>query len=1519
MKPMYLQDYFDENESLTGEMIPGNVLTQRKKLSNAQVLLLGDTPGMATTGLLYIASYLRRNGIKAYVQFNDPNSDGDSLRTGIEELLREINPTVVAVSMKWFLHIARVIEICKVVKGYSADIKVVVGGNTASYYPEDIIRYEWVDCVIRGDGELPLLEICRGAELDSVANCVYRKDGRIVKKPITYVQDKTNSQEIYLSHLDEILISNYSSIFGTFFIYTQKGCGMHCFFCAGCNRVQREIFNRPHLVIREPEQVRRDIREAMKYASNLKFDFDVVDKNLLDYCKKIWDGIDLSSHFCTITNLLPPPPELIEYVNKKFKYVYWNIDIASLSQRHREKLVSLGLVKPQPGDEEIIAFLDECDRYDNTEFIINLIAGLPYFNKEDIAASQEMLTYIMDNYTCFSELFWARLHAQPGAPVVEDAETYGMHSYAKTFADYLKYSRMNLEGSVIYPTVEYSHYPYIYYNNDEFNSKISKYYSETASALVEYKENKRKALHAGRTLSYRELNQRVNQLAWLLRKKGVKRNSIVGIMMTHSIDLITALLAVLKAGGAYLPVDPDYPAARRKFMLKDSGLNVLLTQKHFLEKDKELFTDFPLGNVIIVDDKNIYKDDGPTLGVVNKPEDLLYVIYTSGSTGRPKGVMIPHKNFVNLVEFHRKIFGENPLSRVSQVASLGFDAMAFEVWPCLSSGASLYIADDDTRLDPSAMKEWLIKNEITISFQPTIMAEHLLRLDWPGKRVALKALRAAGDKLTCYPTHEYPFRFYNLYGPTEDTVWTTWREVGVKTDSEKAPDIGKPTGNKRVYIIGPDWEIQPIGIAGELCISGDGLAWGYLNNPELTAEKFVENPYESHPDKRMYRSGDLARWLTDGNLEFLGRIDQQVKLRGFRIELGEIENHLLNRDDVKHVVVIAREDSSGDKYLCAYIVLDLPHPLLEKEFDISQLREYLAKRLPEYMIPTYFIQLERIPLTPNGKTDIRALPEPKYGKKEAGFVAPRNALEEKLVEIWSGILGIEKETIGIDDKFFELGGHSLKATQMMSEIHKKLNVKVPLVEIFKIPSIRGLSKFISSSPQDKYIALEKVGEREHYPLSSAQKRLYIMQQMEPQSLGYNLPTFVVLEEKVEIEELKAVFRKLIDRHESLRTSFEISGEEPVQRINKGVDFEFEYYESEKQEAIEIAKRFIRPFDLSRAPLMRVGFIRLKEGRQVLMVDMHHIVTDGSSMEILVKEFMLLYKGIELPPLNIQYKDYAVWQNSESWREVIMSQEEYWMEEFKNDPPLMDISTDFPRPRGKSFEGNSLEFEIGKEETIKLRVLANRIDATLYIVMLSLFYIFLSKLSGEEDIVVGTPLEGRNHGDLGSVIGMFVNTLVLRNYPVGEKTFYEFLREIKDRVLRAFENQDYQFEDLVERLGIKRDSSRNPLFDVLFAFQNLDEQIEDVSREKMVESFDFGFKPIQFDLILTGVEEGEKLSFIFEYCTKLFEKRTIERYIAYFKDIISTILENNNIKLADITIIRHLSSARAYIPEMAINF
>ncbi|HLP60743.1 MAG TPA: amino acid adenylation domain-containing protein, partial [Candidatus Deferrimicrobium sp.] len=729
-----------------------------------------------------------------------------------------------------------------------------------------------------------------------------------------------------------------------------------------------------------------------------------------------------------------------------------------------------------------------------------------------------------------------------------------------------------------------------------------------------------------------------------------------------------------------------------------------------------------------------------------------------------------------------------------------------------------------------------------------------------------------------------------------NTTFSTTFKID-KEYSQRIP-IGKPIANSTAYVVDKAGHPVPVGVSGELLAGGDGVSRGYLNNPELTAEKFI-NFHHS----KLYRTGDLARWMADGNIEFIGRIDQQVKIRGFRIELEEIESELSKHDRVKEVVVIDRKEENGansEKYLCAYIVL-------REACDMINLKNHLSGCLPDYMVPSYFIPIEKIPLTANGKVDRKALPLPFPGIENSEiYVAPADKIEEQMAALWSEILNIEKNKLSMNADFFELGGHSLKAMVLSNKIHKIFDVKIPLTDIFQLSTVRELTQYIREvgiKVGEEYTAIEPVEKKEYYVLSSAQKRLYILWQMNPENVVYNIPVLEYLD-KVHKEKLAETFKLLIRRHESLRTSFLLIDEEPRQKVHEEVEFAIAYYDLSAFENIEkIVQDFIKPFDLSRAPLLRVGLIDTGEDKYVLMIDMHHIISDGTANEILIKEFMAIYGGNSstvLSPLRLQYKDYSEWQYDDIECGHLTQQERYWLERLAGELPVLNLPYDYTRPEIQGFDGSGKSFSICGEGAAGLRALAVGQGATMYMVLLVVFDLLLSRLSGLEDIVVGSPVTGRSHADLQSIIGMFVNTLVLRNHPCAEKTIVAFLDEVKTGALEAFENQDYPFETLVEKVTVARDMGRNPVFDVVFALQNMTERGKAAASADVAYNFaGYESKTAKFDMTLFAVETKDGVAFTLEYCTRLFKEETIERFIGYFKNIITGIIKNPSQQIADI--------------------
>ncbi|MDW3194571.1 MAG: amino acid adenylation domain-containing protein [Cytophagales bacterium] len=1018
---------------------------------------------------------------------------------------------------------------------------------------------------------------------------------------------------------------------------------------------------------------------------------------------------------------------------------------------------------------------------------------------------------------------------------------------------------------------------------EEFNNTVVDYpHGKTVIELfeeqVENTPNEIAIVFNGEKLLYRDLNEKANSLSVALRELGARPNDIIAILLDQTPEMVIAILAILKSGAAFLPIDSEYPKERIDYILKDSAPRLILSTSS-LGKRTGIEEDF-----LDVQRTAFFQGSSANPDPVITGSDLAYIIYTSGSTGTPKGTMIEHQSLVNLCHWHNDYYQVSHLDNSTKYAGVGFDATVWELFPYLVKGACIHIIDKSIRTDVNKLNEYFELHHITISFLPTQVCEQFVRL----KNNSLRYLLTGGDKLTSIEDASY--KLVNNYGPTENTVVTTSFEV-----NEATPEIpiGKPISNHEVYILDSYGKLLPTRVNGELCIGGVGLARGYLNRDALTEAKFVENPFR--PGERMYKTGDLAHWLPDGNIAFIGRIDDQVQIRGYRIELGEIEHQLTGHDHVQETVVLAKE-KEGETYLVAYYVS-------EKAEEPSVFRNFLSKKLPDYMVPGYYVHLDKLPLNANGKVDKRALPEPEIEVGE-DFIAPANTTEEQLVALWSEVLKLDKEVISVTRSFFELGGHSLRANVLVNKIFKALSVEVPLKAVFQYQDIRSLSQYISEAKKTIYQPIAPATVQAYYPLSSAQHRMYFLYQFEPDALTYNMPQVARLEGELDKERLDLALKKLVARHESLRTSFALQGDEPVQRITDQADFHLEYYQSDERGVQQVIDKFIRPFDLSKSPLIRVGLISVagdsdgEANTHILMVDLHHIITDGVSQGVLIRDFMSHYSGEELSPVRLHYKDYAVWQQAEAQQSTLSRQKAFWLEEYSEMPPVLELPCDHKRPLVKNHQGGNLSFVIDAEQTAQLKSIAESEGATLFMLMLSLYNILLGKLSNQEDIVIGTPTAGRQHMDVDNMIGMFVNTLVLRNYPKGTMNFKEFLSAVRSKTLACFDQQGFQYEELIDELSIDRDTSRNPLFDVMFSYQNFEESTLEIPGLKL-KSLNSDQSISKFDLTLTVSETVERLQLNFDYSTELFEKETIEKFVAYLKNIVATVISDADVKLSAI--------------------
>ncbi|MTJ18651.1 non-ribosomal peptide synthetase [Dolichospermum sp. UHCC 0299] len=1010
-------------------------------------------------------------------------------------------------------------------------------------------------------------------------------------------------------------------------------------------------------------------------------------------------------------------------------------------------------------------------------------------------------------------------------------------------------------------------------------------------------------------LTYHELNCRANQLAHYLQSLGVGTDVLVGICVERSLEMVVGLLGILKAGGAYVPLDPEYPTERLTFMLADAQVSVLLTQQHLVEKLPEnqepvvcLDTDW----LVICESSQ----ESPITEV--QPGNLAYVIYTSGSTGTPKGVMLSHSNLCNHMSWMQATFPLTEKDKVLQKTPFGFDASVWEFYAPLLAGGQLLIAKPGGHTDSAYLLRLIAQQQVTIVQLVPSLLQMLLEQGGIETCHSLKHVFCGGEVLPVALLEgllsKLDVNLHNLYGPTETCIDATFCNCQREIYAQIVP-IGRPISNTQIYILDQNLQALPVGVPGELHISGAGLARGYLNRPELTQEKFIANPFSTYPGSRLYKTGDLARYLPNGNIEYLGRIDNQVKIRGFRIELAEIEAVLNQRDDVQVACVIAREDDPGNKRLVGYIV-----PSSQMTCTVSELPQFLKTKLPDYMVPNIFVILDSLPLTPNGKINRGALPVPDLqGQGTDKYVAPRTPTEEILSLIWAQVLKLEQ--VGIHDNFFTFGGHSLLATQLVSRIRTSFKVELPLRSLFAAPTVAQLSPHIQRLQQQE---LELTSppilprdENAELPLSYAQQRLWFLDQLQPNSSLYNIPIALRLVGTLNQAALAQSLEEIIHRHEALRTNFITVDGTPRQVIQTATNWtvsvvNFRHLSTSAQEiaAQQLAqKQAIQSFDLASEVLIRVTLVVLSETEHLLNVCMHHIVSDGWSMGVFVAELAALYNAysiglpslpdatrIPLTPLPIQYADFAIWQRNWLVGDVLQSQLNYWQQQLKDAPALLVLPTDRPRPAVQTFVGAYQDFALSVELTQGLMQLSQQQDCTLFMTLLAAFDTLLYRYTGTEDILVGTPIANRDRSEIEGLIGFFVNTLVMRSNLSENPSFAELLTRVRSMALSAYAHQNLPLEMLVEALQPERDLSHTPLFQVMFALQN--PYLSEVELSGLsISSLPIEGATAKFDLTLAMENTGNGLIGVWEYNTDLFDASTIERMTGHFLTLLSSIVAN----------------------------
>ncbi|MCB9420437.1 MAG: amino acid adenylation domain-containing protein [Ardenticatenaceae bacterium] len=1035
-------------------------------------------------------------------------------------------------------------------------------------------------------------------------------------------------------------------------------------------------------------------------------------------------------------------------------------------------------------------------------------------------------------------------------------------------------------------------------------------------------------------LTYAELNQRANQLAHHLRSAGIGPDKFAGIFIERSPEMIVALLAVLKAGGAYLPLDPAYPPERLGLMLADVQPDVLLTRQSLLAHlPVEQMENKPLLLCLDSDWAEIARQNDQNLSPPAATNNLAYIIYTSGSTGTPKGVMVPHRALINYTLAAIDAFEMTPRDRVLQFASFSFDTSAEEIFPCLASGAALVLRDEAMIDDVSQFLQRCDDLELTVTDLPTaywheltaVLAENRPSLPTTLRLVIIGGEAALTEQVAVWQDIIGPrVRLLNTYGATEATIISTIYDLtsAPPSASGRVP-IGRPIPNVQTYILNGQQQPVPIGVPGELWIGGAGLARGYLNRPELTAERFISNPFidgkgaeESrraiNPAPLLYRTGDLARYLPDGNIEYLGRADSQVKIRGFRVELGEIEAALGQHPALRATAVTVHTEKNGHNRLIAYLV---PHETVPTT---SELRQYLQQKLPHYMIPAVFITLPEMPLSPNGKVDRQALPDPEVLTLDLAraYIPPQTPQEKLLAALWEQVLHVEQ--VGIHDNFFELGGHSLLATQIVSRVRKTTQIDLPIRTIFETPTIAELARHIAElQTNGTFIASRPLTPTEHtdpLPLSFSQERMWFLYQLDPDSTAYNIPGAVRLKGTLDVAALEWSINQIVIRHESLRTRFTAVNGQPATIIEPAYNFTLsieDYRPLPAAQRLDHARETIKqaartPFRLDRLPLFQIKLLQLDDEDYILLITMHHIISDQWSMGVLTRDLAAYYRAFVmnqdaiLPEMPIQAGDHAIWQHQLAADGAFDDQMAYWKQQLKGLTSL-DLPSDRPRPAVQTTTGTILTVPLPAWLLDSLHTLSQQESVSPFMILLAGFKLLLSRYTGVEDIAVGSPIANRHQLQSETLISTLVNTLVLRTDLSGNPTFRHLLHRVQKMALDAYTHQDVPFEKLVDVLQPARDTSRSPLFQAFFNVQNAPFSFPDLPNVRGMEILMIDRGAAQFDLSLS-VDMIVSNTAILEYNTDLFDAARMEQLMGHLWTLLETAVTHPDRPISDLPLL-----------------
>ena len=1044
----------------------------------------------------------------------------------------------------------------------------------------------------------------------------------------------------------------------------------------------------------------------------------------------------------------------------------------------------------------------------------------------------------------------------------------------------------------------------------------------------------------GAVLRYAELNAQANQLAHYLRDLGVGLETLIGLCVERSAEMVVALLAILKAGAAYLPLDPSYPQERLAWMLADTQTKLLLTQENMLSH----FVNSARHVICFDRDRTLWEGrSSDNLENVTHPEGVAYVLYTSGSTGTPKGVLGLHRGAVNYLSWLWRTYPFSAGEIACQKTALSFVDSVWELFGPLLQGVPTVIIPDAMVKDPQRLVHILGEHRVTrIVLVPSLLSAILDSTDAVQEQLSeLRLWMVSGEALAVDLVNRFKQRLahgalVNLYGQSEASAVVTGYDASLLPANSATVPIGCPIANTRVYVLNSDQQVVPVYVPGALYVGGDGLARGYWNRSDLTAERFIPDPFSDKPGARLYKTGDRVRWLPDGQLEFLGRIDDQIKIRGFRVEPGEVEGALGRHPGVRQAAVVA----TAQQQLAAYVV-----PAEGQASTPTELREFARQHLPEYMVPGFFTLLQQLPLTPSGKLDRRALPAPEPIADGANYVQPETSIEQVVAAVWADVLRVKR--VGMQDNFFELGGHSLLAMQVVGRLRSILGIDVPIPVFFSTPTVAGLTAWLEANPHDgdadtapRLLASPPSADgRPEAPQSFAQQRLWFLCQLAPDNPLYSTQTTIPLRGELDRDALERTLTELVRRHESLRTTFGDHDGEPVQWVDPLTPVRLFVIDlrhlpaGRRQAELQQLRRVevMKPFDLTRGPLIRFNLLLLEEQRQALFLVMHHIITDGWSMGVLRRELDTLYEAFRagrpspLPKLTVQYADFAIWQRRWLQGEVLQKQLSYWKEKLAGVERL-ELPIDRPRPAAPQYISARRPLRIDQETIQKLRDLGQQEEATLFMTLLAAFQVMLGRYSGQDDIVVGTPIANRTRTELEGLIGFFVDTLVIRADLSGDCTFRQLLQRVRQTCLEAYAHQDLPFEKLVEALSPQRDLGVQPLFQVMFVLENASQAAEAESQNIASVNTPQLQAASNFDLALWMTEAGSAVFGALQFSTELFDPDTAERMVRHLQTLFTALAERPDQQLSDVSLLtenerRQLlewNSRASAVPECCIH-